>query len=59
MRSRKPNPPLPCQQWVPAAIDVHFCTKAPRKIGYELRERGKQGKPGKLIERFPATEGEP
>ena len=56
-----------CQSWVPAAIEIHFCVKAPRKIGYEWYEpdtpaRAKNdivttstpAKRGKLIQRFPA-----
>ena len=56
-----------CQRWVPNEIEIHFCVKAPRKIGYEWREFVRTGggkltpnqegpKLGKLIERFEAEE---
>ena len=38
-----------CQSTIPIAIEIHHCVKAPRKRGYEWRERVTD----KLIERFP------
>jgi len=56
-----------CQSWLPPAIEIHHCVKAPRLIGYEWREHDDQAhakndiiteaspfKRGKLIERFGA-----
>jgi hypothetical protein len=57
-----------CQQWISTPVgELHFCVKAPRKIGYEWRERdiparakndivteNRPFKRGKLIERIEA-----
>ena len=58
-----------CQRWVPRAVDIHFCVKAPRKIGYAwyepdvpaleknaILQDGRKFKRGKLIAEFPAEE---
>lgn len=54
-----------CQRWFPSAVEIHFCKRAPRTIGYEWREwdepaveknsillQGKPFKRGALIARF-------
>ena len=61
-----------CQTWIDTPIgELHFCVKAPRKIGYawyepDIQARAKNDivtenrpfKRGKLIQRFPAEQHE-
>lgn len=56
-----------CQSWLPDAIEVHHCVKAPRLIGYAWHEpdepafeknsilqEGRKFKRGALIQEFPS-----
>jgi hypothetical protein len=56
-----------CQAWLPAAVELHHCVKAPRVVGYawyepdepavaknSILEEGRKFKRGKLIAEFPS-----
>ena len=56
-----------CQSWLPDAIEIHACVKAPRAIAYAWHEpdepaieknsivtEGRPFKPGALIASFPS-----
>lgn len=60
-----------CQTWLSAAIEIHVCVKALRKIGYAwyepdepaveknaILQDGKPFKPGALIQRFSSEASE-